>query len=89
MEVSMKVTTHIVVQRGYARGITASQDIGELIEQCDDYNRDQCGENWQQELRERAIVSVEFEVPDSVFQPPPPPVVLQGTVNGEKTAEET
>lgn len=74
----MKVIAHLVVSKGYALAITASQWIDELREHCDEHNEEEHGEGWRSCEQDRAVVSVEFEVPDSVFAPMPPPPVLEG-----------
>lgn len=73
-----KVKAHLVVSDGYGVAIAASQWIGELQEHCDTWNADEGGANWRNERRSRAIVTVEFEIDDSIFEPPPIPV-YEGT----------
>lgn len=80
----MKVTAYLVVSRGYKLVISASQWIDELLENCDEHNREYHGEGWRQEVRDRAVVTVEFELPDSVFDPSPPPPTIQGTLLKKK-----
>jgi len=77
----MKVKAHLVVAKGYERAITASQWVDEVLDHCDEHNKENGGENWRHERLDRTVVTVEFEVPDSVFDPPDPPIVLQGTVS--------
>ena len=76
----MKVTGHLVVSKGYSRVITASQWIDEMRKHCEEYNEEYLGEGYRSKPKERAVVTVEFEVPDSVFDPDPDPPVFQGMV---------
>ena len=64
----MKVVAHVVVARGYGIAIKASQWIDELQQHCEDSNREAYGDGYLSEDRERAVVTVTFEVPDHVFK---------------------
>ena len=82
----MKVVAHIQVQKGYGIAIRASQSPATLMEQSEEYNR--TFSSYLEHDRERAVVTVEAEVPDSVFKREPR-VVLQGTLAGApKTNQE-
>lgn len=80
----MKVKAHLVVSKGYHLAITASQWVDEVLEHCEEYNKEHHGEGYLTKPKERAVVTVEFEVPDNVFNPLPPPPVIQGKVVDKK-----
>jgi len=67
----MKVTAHIQVSKGYGRGIQCSQWIDELLESSEEYNQEHHSDGWLSKDRDRAVVTVTFEVPDSVFKRDP------------------
>lgn len=67
----MKVTAHLVVSKGYSRAIIASQSINEVVTHCEEYNEEHWGENYRTKDRERAVITVEFEVPDEIFKRQP------------------
>ncbi|HEY9481283.1 MAG TPA: hypothetical protein VIR98_03590 [Candidatus Paceibacterota bacterium] len=71
----MKVTAHLVVSKGYSRAIIASQWINEVLTHCEEHNQAHHGEEYLSQPKDRAVVTVEFEVPDSVFDRPPTPVL--------------
>ncbi len=71
----MKVTAHIEVSKGYNKAIAASQWIDELLKQSEEHNQEHYGEGYLSQPKDRAVVTVEFEVPDSVFERPPTSVV--------------
>ena len=79
----MRVTAHLVVSKGYGRAIIASQSIDEVLTHCEDHNQEHYGESYLSKPKQRAVVTVEFEVPDSVFERPPTQVV-DATVIDEK-----
>ena len=90
----MKVVAHIQVQKGYGIAIRASQSPATLMEQSEEYNREEYENedgtfsSYLEHDRERAVVTVEVEVPDSVFKREPRGV-LQGTLaGGPKTNQE-
>jgi hypothetical protein len=63
----MKVKAHLVVSKGYGSAIVCSQWIGEMHEHCEVFNREHFGPEYLSRDRERAVVTVEFEVPDNIF----------------------
>jgi hypothetical protein len=76
----MKVTAHIMVSKGHGLGISASQWPYELENSCEEHNREHYGEEYLSKPRDQAVVTVEFEVPDSVFERQERPVVEGMTV---------
>lgn len=64
----MKVTAHLVVSNRYSRAVMASQWINECLKHCEEYNEEYYGEGYLSEPRERATVTVVFDVPDMVFE---------------------
>lgn len=76
-----EVIAHVVVMKGYGVAIAADQRRHELEERCEDYNKQQYCSNDPEEIegtssaylahdRIRAVVTVKFAVPDSVFKRP-------------------
>ena len=63
----MKVTGHLVVSKGYSRVITASQWLNEVLESCREYNEEYYGSDYHLKPKDRAVITVEFEVPDSLL----------------------
>ena len=79
-----KIKAHLVISDGYGTAIIASQWISELQEHCDEHNAESLGDGWRSSRRRRAVVTVEFEVDDDVFNPEPIPVVAAAvTQEGE------
>jgi len=76
----MKVKAHLVVSKGYGLAITASQWLDQLRIETEKHNRDYHGEDYLSHPKDRAVVTVEFEVPDDVFNPPPAPPIIQGEI---------
>ncbi len=75
----MKVKANLVISKGYSTAIIASQWIGECLKHCEEYNEEYYGEQYRSQPRERATVTVIFDVPDSVFEREPIPE-LQATL---------
>ena len=75
----MKVKAHIVIEKGYIVGIRASQWKDEMLVHTEEYNEEYHGETYLSKPRQRAVVTIEFEVPDSVFEREPA-MVIQGEV---------
>jgi len=71
----MKVTAHLVVSKGYGRAIMASQWIDECLQHCEEHNAEHCGEGYLSEPKDRATITVSFDVPDSVFEREPVPMI--------------
>jgi len=71
----MKVKAYVMVSKGYGLAISASQWPSEMENSCEEHNREHFGEEYLSRQKERAVVTVEFEVPDSVFERPPRPEV--------------
>lgn len=71
----MKVKAHVMVSKGHGLAIDASQWPSELENSCEEYNREYLGEEYLSQPKDRAVVTVEFEVADSVFERPPRPEV--------------
>ncbi|MFZ3054773.1 MAG: hypothetical protein WA091_02230 [Minisyncoccales bacterium] len=74
----MKVKAHLIVSKGYGLALAASQWIDQLRNDCEEHNRDYHGDDYLSQPKDRAVVTVEFEVPDNVFNPPPAPLIIQG-----------
>ena len=64
----MKVVAHVVVAKGYSIAIKASQWVDELQQHCEECNQEAFGDRYLSEDRERAVVTVTFEVPEHVFK---------------------
>lgn len=74
----MKVRAHLMVAKGYALAIMASQWPEGLEQRCEEHNQqryapgddDEPGHdsNYLAYDRDRTVVTVEFELPDSVFR---------------------
>lgn len=79
----MKVTAHIVVAKGSRLALAASQWPAQLIEQCEERNRElhesDGASDYLAHDRDSTVVTVEFEVPDEVFKRTSL-LVLQGSV---------
>lgn len=71
----MKVKAHLVVSKGYGSAIVCSQWIGEMHDHCETFNREYFGPEYLSRDRERTVVTVEFDVPDYVFQREPAPQI--------------
>lgn len=71
----MKVIAHLVVSKDYGKVISASRWIDEALIHCEEHNMEHHGEEYLSKPKDRAVVSVEFEVPDSVFERLPVPVL--------------
>lgn len=78
----MKVVAHLVVAKGHGTAITASQWPDEVLIHCEEHNREHYGEGYLSSPKDRAVVTVEFEVPDSVFERSPIQVVKATTIVG-------
>ena len=63
----MKVKAHLVVQKEYGLAISASQWIEEVQKQAEEYNQQYLEEDYLCKDRKRAVITVEFDVPDSIF----------------------
>ena len=83
----MKVIAHIQIHKGYGIAVQASQWPQELMERSEEFNRevyantDEDHSDYLEHDRDRTVVTVEVEVPDSVFKREPR-AVLQGTFVG-------
>ncbi len=70
----MKITAYLVIQKNYGIAISASQDPDEILVGCEEYNQEYHGDDYLSQPRDRTVVTVEFDVPDSVFERPTTPV---------------
>jgi hypothetical protein len=75
----MKVKAHVVICNGHNLAVDASQDLGELLQRCEEYNAEHFGEDYLLNDKKQAVVTVEFEVDEVVFKRPPTPVI-QGKI---------
>lgn len=71
----MQFTAHLLIAKGYRRAIEASQWIDELLVKCEEINAEHFGDDYLSQGKYNAVVTVTFEVPDSVFERPPIPVI--------------
>lgn len=68
----MRVKAYLVVQRGYGTAIFASQWPDRLAIECEEYNQAMHGESTYLSCdKERAVVTVTFDLPVDVFKRPP------------------
>ena len=74
----MKVKANVIIKKEYGLALAASQDLVQLRNDCEEHNRDYYGENHLFEPKDWVVVTVEFEVPDDVFNPLPTPPTIQG-----------
>jgi hypothetical protein len=77
----MKYKAYVMVGRDYNLAISASQWRDELLENAEEHNRETYGESYLSKPRDRTVIVVEFEVPDSVFEREPLPVVAGELAN--------
>ncbi len=78
-----KVKAYLTIIDEYGLAIRASQWPSELQEHCDEYNAEMLGEDWRQKRRKKVMMTVEFEVPCDVFDPPNIPLV-KGQISEEE-----
>ncbi len=74
----MKVMAHVMVEKGYGVAIAADQWRSNLLKECEDHNQQQWAPRGDEnpELSSeylnhdmnRAVVTVEFDVPDEAFK---------------------
>jgi hypothetical protein len=68
----MRVKAYVVVHRGYGIAISAGQWPDHLEFECEEYNRSIHGESlYLGRDKERAVVTVTFDLPPDVFKRPP------------------
>ena len=67
----MKVTAHLLIAKGSVWALSASQWIDEVLFAAEEHNREYYGEDFLSNPRDRAVVTIIFEVPDEVFERKP------------------
>jgi hypothetical protein len=67
-EGEMKFTAHILIEKDYWLGLDASQWPSGLIQAAEEFNEEYHGVDWRSHPRQRAVVTVEFDVPDNIFE---------------------
>jgi hypothetical protein len=71
----MKVRAHLIIDSRSDTAIKCSHDVDQLKIESEEFNEERHGIAYRSLKKERTVVTVTFEVPDSVFDRPPVPVI--------------
>ncbi len=71
----MKVKAHLIIDSRSNIAIKGSQDVAQLKLESEEFNEERYGITYRSFKKERTVVTVTFEVPDTVFDRSPVPVI--------------
>jgi hypothetical protein len=61
-------SAHLIVSKGYSKGIDCHQNIDDAVRHAEEWNAQLLGEDYMSKDRERAVITVLFNVPDKIFK---------------------